>query len=200
MRWICLLAVAAVVAVATVWVGGRDTVTVSGAQATTSSVVSETIPVTASAPVPIPLPDIPLPPGVPATPPGGGEILNIHSPVVSFTPGQTSWTASGVVAITLRTDKAAPKVGEAVTFVVVVATAGPACCGVMFRPGDDASFDGGGGLACLPSAAAGTTTATFRWVHVYESSGRYPLSVIARAGTCSEATGTGGLSGFIEVA
>jgi hypothetical protein len=199
MRWIWLLALVAVVAVATVWSGGRDTVTVSGAQATTSSVVSESIPVTAPAPIAIPLPDIPLPPGVPAAPPGGGEILNIHSPVVSFTPGQTSWTASGVVAITLRTDKAAPRVGEAVTFEVVVATAGLACCGVMLRPGDGASFDGGGGLACLPSEAAGRTTATFRWVHVYERSGRYTLSVIARAGTCSEATGTGGLAGFIEV-
>ena len=201
MRWIWLLAVVAVVAVATVWAGGRDTATLSGAQATTSSVVAETIPGPAQepAPVAIPLPDIPLPPGVPAAPPGGGEILNIHSPVVSFTPGRTSWTASGVVAVTVRTDKAAPKVGEAVTFEVVVATAGLACCGVMLRPGDGASFDGGGGLACLPSEAAGTTTATFRWVHVYESSGRFTLSVIARAGACSEATGTGGVTGVIEV-
>jgi hypothetical protein len=199
MRWIWLLALVAVVAVATVWSGGRDTVTVSGAQATTSSVVSESIPVTAPAPIAIPLPDIPLPPGVPAAPPGGGEILNIHSPVVPFTPGLTSWTAAGLVAITLRTDKAAPRVGEAVTFEVVVATAGLACCGVMLRPGDGASFDGGGGLACLPSEAAGRTTATFRWVHVYKSSGRFTLSVIARSGTCSEATGTGGVTGVIEV-
>ncbi|HET7722208.1 MAG TPA: hypothetical protein VFK43_19720 [Acidimicrobiales bacterium] len=193
------MALAAVVAVATVWAGGRDAATVSGAQATTTSVVFEAIPGPAPAPVPIPLPDIPLPPGVPASPPGGGEVLNVHSQVVPFTPGLTSWTTSGVVAITLRIDKAAPRVGDAVTFEVVVATAGLACCGVLVRPGDDASFEGGGGLACLPSAAAGTTTATFRWVHVYERSGRFTLSVIARAGTCSEAAGTGGLTGIIEV-
>ena len=197
MRWIWLVALVAVVAVATVWTGGRQTATVSRAQATTSSVVFETIP--APAPVPIPLPDIPLPPGVPASPPGGGEVLNVHSQVVPFTPGLTSWTTSGVVAITLRIDKAAPRVGDAVTLEVVVATAGLACCGVVLRPGGAASFEGGGGLACLPHATAGTTTATFRWVHVYESSGRFTLSVIARAGTCSEAAGTGGLTGVIEV-
>lgn len=48
-------------------------------------------------------------------------------------------------------------------------------------------------------AATGTTTATFRWVHAYERSGRYALSVLARAGTCSEGTGTGGVTGVIEV-
>ena len=199
MRWIWLLAVVAVVAVATVWAGGRTIETVGGAQVTTTSVLSVTTPGTEPAPVPMPLPDIPLPPGVPAAPPGGGEVLNFHSRVVPSTPGQTSWSSSGVVAVTVRTDKAAPKVGEAVTFEVVVATAGLACCGVVLRPGDGASLDGGGGLACLPSAAAGTTTATFRWVYVYESSGRFTLSVLARAGTCSESTGTGGVTGIIEV-
>ena len=103
------------------------------------------------------------------------------------------------MAITLRIDKAAPRAGEAVTFEVVVATDGLACCGVVLRPGGDASYDSGGGLACPPTAAAGTTTATFRWVHVYQSSGRYLLTVTARAGMCSEATGTGGLTGVIEV-
>ena len=200
MRWIWLLALVAIVAVAAVWSGGSDPGTVSGAQPTTSSVVSETIPLTA--PFPIPLPDVPPPPGpLPAAPPGGGgEVLNIHSRVIPFTPGHTSWAASGVVALTVRTDKAAPKVGEAVTFEVVVATAGLACCRVVLRPGGDASFDAGGGLACLPSEAAGTTTATFRWVHVYQSSGRFTLTVTARAGTCSEPPATGGLSGVVEVA
>lgn len=199
MRWIWLVAVVAVVAVATVWSGGRKTETVSSAQASTSAVVLQTTTVPAPAPFPIPLPDVPPPPGMPPAQPGGGEILNIHSRVVPFTPGQTSWSSSGVVAITVRTDKAAPKAGEAVTFEVVAVTAGLACCRVVLRPGGDASFDSGGGLACLPSEAAGTTTATFRWVHVYESSGRFILSVTARAGTCSEAAGTGGLSGLIEV-
>ena len=36
-------------------------------------------------------------------------------------------------------------------------------------------------------------------LRVYESSGRFTLSVTARAGACSEATGTGGLTGVIEV-
>jgi hypothetical protein len=200
MRWIWLVAMLAIVGVATVWSadGGHETVT--SAQVTTTSVVVETIPRPEPSPIPFPdFPPPPLPPGLPAAPPGGGEILNVHSRVSPFTPGQTSWSASGVVAITVRTDKAAPKVGEAVTFEVVVATAGLACCRVELRPGDDASLDAGGGLACLPSEAAGKTTATFRWVHVYQSSGRFPLRVTARAGTCTESTGTGGLSGVIEV-
>jgi hypothetical protein len=199
MRWIWLLVVVAVAAVATVWAGGRQIETVGGVQATTSSVVVETTP--GPAPLPIPFPDIPpLPGGPPVAPPGvgGDEVLNIHSRVFSLRPGQTSWSTTGPVNITVRTDKAAPKVGEAVAFEVVVATAGPACCRVVLRPGGDASFDTGGGLGCLPNEAAGTTTATFRWVHVYESRGQFTLNVIARAGTCSEPAATGGFSGVIE--
>lgn len=198
MRWIWLVAVVAIVAVATVWTGGRQIETVGGVQATTSSLVVET---TIPAPAPIPFPDFqpPLPPGFVPAPPGGDEVLNIHSPVISYTPGQTSWAASGVVTITVRTDKAVPRVGEVVTFDVVATTAGAACCRVMLRPGGEASFDTGGGLTCLPNEAAGTTTASFRWTHVYETAGRFFLSVIARAGTCSEPVATGGLSSVIEV-
>ena len=170
--------------------------TVGGAQATTSSVVVDTIPVPATFPFQPPPPFPPLPPGG-----GGGEILNVHSQVLPFTPGQTAWTSTSTpIVITVRTDKAAPKRGEAVTFEVVVTTATQACCGVMLRPGGDASFEAGGGLACLPAEAAGARTATFRWVHVYETSGRFSFSVLARAGTCSEPTVTGGVSGVIEVA
>ena len=202
MRWLWLLALVAVTGVAIVWSAGGENETVGGAQATTSAVVATTVPVPAT--FPIPLPDLPpLPGGPPALPPGlggdGGEVLNIHSRVVPFTPGQTSWTSSGIVAITVRIDTPAPKVGEEVAFEVVATTAGLACCRVQLRPGEDASFDAGGGLACLPSEAAGTTTATFRWVHVYQGRGRFTLSVVARAGTCSETTGTGGLTGVIEV-
>lgn len=194
MRWLWLLALVAVAAVATVWSPGSDVEPGSGAQATTSSVVVDTIPTPATFPLP-PIPPLPVSP----LPPGDGEVLNIHSQVLTFTPGQTSWTStSSIVAVTVRTDKAA-KVGEAVAFEVVVATAGPACCRVVLRPGGDASFDAGGGLTCLPDEAAGTRTATFRWVHVYESTGRSALSVTARAGTCSEPAVTGGLSGVIEV-
>jgi hypothetical protein len=198
MRWIWLVAVVVVVAVATVWTGGRQIETVGGVQATTSSVVVET---TIPSPAPIPFPDFqpPLPPGFSADPPGGGEVLNIHSPVTSFRPGQTFWASVGVVAITVRTDKAVPKVGEPVAFEVVVATAGSACCRVVLSPGGGASFDAGGGLMCLPDAAAGTRTATFRWVHVYETAGHFRFSVTARSGTCNEPAGTGGLTGFIEV-
>jgi hypothetical protein len=198
MRWIWLVAVVVVVAVATVWTGGRDIETVGGVQATTSSVVLETtIPPT----VPMPFPDFqpPLPPGFPAEPPGGGEVLNIHSPVVPYTLGQTSWSTSGAVTISVRTDKAVPKAGEVVTFDVVVTTAGAACCRVVLRPGGESSFDSGGGLTCLPNEAAGTTTASFRWMHVYETAGRFSLSVTARAGTCSEPVATGGLSSVIQV-
>lgn len=196
MRWIWLTALVVVVAVAAVWAGGRQIETVGGVQATTSSVVVETVP----RPAQIPFPDFqpPLPPGFSAAPPGGGEVLNIHSQVIPFTPGRTSWAAAGIVAISVRTDKAAPKVGEEVTFDVELATAGLACCGVLLQPGGETSLEAGGGLACLRSEAAGTTKVTFRFVHVYQSSGRFLLRVIARAGTCSESTGTGGLSAVIE--
>jgi hypothetical protein len=201
MRWLWLLALLAVAAVAIVWSAGGEIETVGGAQATTSTVVAPTVPVPAT--FPIPLPDLPpLPGGPPAPPPGvgGGEVLNIHSRVVPFTPGQTSWTSrSTPIAITVRTDKPAPKAGEPVTFEVEVTTTTQACCGVVLRPGGDASFEAGGGLACLPTEAPGTLTATFRWVHVYESSGRFTFSVLARAGTCSQPPETGGLTGLIEV-
>lgn len=196
MRWKGLLTLLAILA-AGGCSGGGDVETVGGARATTTSVVVETIPTPPTFP---PLP--PLPGSPPPLPPGGGggEVLNIHSQVLPFTPAQTSWTStSTAIAITVRTDKAAPKVGEAVAFEVVVATATLACCHVVLRPGGDASFESGAGLACLPSEAAGRTTATFRWVHVYQSSGRFSLSVMARAGTCSETTATGGLTGVIEV-
>lgn len=175
---------------------GGDQQVESGAQATTSSVVT-TVP--ASAPFPFPsLPPLPTP--LPPLPPdAGGDVLNIHSRVFPLTPGQTSWSASGTLSITVRTDKAAPKAGEAVAFEVVAASVTQACCRVVLRPGGDAVFDAGGGLGCLPGEAAGTRTATFRWVHVYPSSGQFTLSVMARAGTCSEPAGTGGLTGVIPV-
>jgi hypothetical protein len=81
----------------------------------------------------------------------------------------------------------------------VVATAGSACCRVVLSPGGNASFSAGGGLTCLADDAAGTTTATFRWVHVYETAGRFLFTVTARSGTCNELAGTGGLTGVIEV-
>ena len=200
MRRTRLLAILAILAVAGGCSDGGGLETGGGAPATTSSVVVETIPTPATFPFP-PLPPLPVPP--PPLPPGGGdgEVLNVHSQVLPFMPGQTSWTsASTPIAITVRTDKAAPKAGEAVAFEVVVTTATQACCRVVLRPGGDASFDSGGGLACMPDEATGVGTATFRWIHVYESSGRFTLSVTARAGTCSEPAATGGLTGFIEVA
>jgi hypothetical protein len=199
MRRTRLLTLLAILAVAGGCSNGGDLETVGGAQATTSSVVVETIPPPPA--FPIPLPPVPPPPVPPGGGGGGGEILNVHSQVLAFTPGRTSWTsASSAVAITVRIDKAAPKAGDAVAFEAVVTSSAQACCGVVLRPGEDASFAAGGDLNCLPDAAAGTRTATFRWVHVYQSSGRFTFNVSARAGTCSEPPATGGLSGVIEVA
>ena len=199
MRWLWLVALLAVVGVATVWSAGGEIETGRGASATTSSVVAETSPTPSTFPVPPPPPPRDPPPPVPPGG-GGGEILNVHSQVLPFRPGQTSWTStSTAIAVTVRSDRAAPKAGEAVAFEVVVTTATEACCRVVLRPGGDASYDSGGGLGCLPPEAVATRTATFRWVHVYESSGHFTLSVTARAGTCSEPPATGGLTGVIEV-
>jgi hypothetical protein len=104
------------------------------------------------------------------------------------------------VTVTVRIDKGAPKAGEPVAFEVVLSSATQACCRAQLRPGDDASFDTDGGLICLPLEAAGIRSATFRWTHVYAQSGRFTLSVIARAGLCSEPAATGGVTGTIEVA
>ena len=198
MRRTRLLTLLAILAVVGGCSDGGDLETVGGAQATTSSVVVETIPAPATFP-PFPLPPVPSPPVPPGG--GGGEILNVHSQVLAFSPGRTSWTSgSTAIAITVRIDKAAPKAGEAVAFEASVTSATQACCGVVLRPGEDASFAAGGDLTCLPDAAAGTRTATSRWVHVYQSSGRFTFNVSARAGTCSEPPATGGLSGVIEVA
>ena len=159
-----------------------------GAQATTTS----TLPPAITTPF-VP----PLPPGMTA---GGGDTINVHSPILSFVPGQTSWTStSSPVTVTVRIDKVAPKAGEPVAFEVVVSSA-QACCRVELRPGWDASFMTEGGLSCLPLDAANTRSATFRWVHVYPQSGRFTLSVIGRAGLCSEPAATGGVTGTIEIA
>jgi hypothetical protein len=168
--------------------------TVNSAQTATSSTLPATTVFTVPPPPPEPAPPIPLP-----VLPGTENIVNVHSPVLPFRPGQTEWTAtSSGVTVAVRMDTPAPKVGQPVTFDIAVATATLACCSVTLRPGgSDASFGGGGG--CLPADRAGSRSATFRWVHVYDRSGRFELKITAIAGVCGGPLAGGGLSATIEV-
>lgn len=179
--------------------GGVDEATPSQAT-TTSAPAPQTTPTTG--PVrPLP-PDffgtVPPPPGFTGT----GDVVNIHSPVLFPRPGQTSWEHTSVngVTITLRIDTATPKANAPVTFEFVVSSPTLACCGLELLPGDGATLAEGGGLACLPPEAAGTRAATFRRTHVYGASGQFYLSVLARAGTCSETAAFAGFSTVITVA
>jgi hypothetical protein len=87
---------------------------------------------------------------------------------------------------------------RATAAVVAVSTATLACCAVVFLTGGSDLSDGSEGH-CTPPERAGSRSATFRRVHVYERSGQFEVRLTAIAGVCGAPLVGASVSGTIEV-
>jgi hypothetical protein len=161
--------------------GGADVRTVEGTSTTSTTVALTTTSST------------------PTTSSTVAGVFNLHVRELGRTPGQTTWShSSNGITITLRIDKASPRVGEAVLFDIEASTASGPCCGVMFRPGElHASVEPG---SCFAGEPTGPGSVGSRRTHAYSSPGQFSFIVTAITGLYGGASGaTAAFAGTIEV-
>jgi len=116
---------------------------------------------------------------------------------VPFTAGSTSWsgTTNGVT-MSVRTDKATPRAGDAVQFDIDLTSPAYPCCSLWFLTGDGYIFSRQPGDC---PGTVGVATAHFHTTHTYNLEGRYTFNVQASTGTCGALGPTASLYGTVEV-
>ena len=129
--------------------------------------------------------------------------LGIDDPTgveVPFVAGSTSWsgTTNGIT-ITVRSDKAYPRAGEAIGFDIDLRSPDSPCCNVSFLTGDGYTFTAQAKRGC-GGGEPGWVTAHFHTSHTYNLDGRYAFNVMASTGSCTTSGPRANLFGTIEIA
>ncbi|MDQ3945338.1 MAG: PKD domain-containing protein, partial [Actinomycetota bacterium] len=121
--------------------------------------------------------------------------------VFPYEAGRVAWEGvSNGVALRVRIDSPAPRVGEPVRFTVEAETHDHACCGLYLLYGDGGSSNGQmvwPGGSC-DTAVPGKSGAGY--THTYNRAGRWEFSFQAVTGRCGVDNIYTGLHGYLEVA